>query len=157
MSLYLSGTSLYLSGMVTGIIVGFVTGIIFPYIINIYRKYMKHGDIKKTIFRETMLTCSSYFFDSFFDCFYDSILKKNTKNTEDIVNLLDILTQIIDIVSTHNKSFEIVFRDGCPQIKILNGKLYSDPKFINIVSFLRQNNINLGLPVENSRNITELD
>ena len=65
--------------------------------------------------------------------------------------------ELLEISKKYDKSFKLVFRNGSFELKILNKELYDDPKFRNIIIFLDKNNINVGQPIINTKNVTELD
>ena len=119
---------------ISGIFFGFISGLITPYIYRIYKNYKKSGDKSKAILEEAFLICSSQLFDSI----YNSELK-----LPELPELMNVSTNILSVSNEYNKSFKLVFKKGGPVIQIVDKKIMTEPKFLEILRFFKNNDIDL--------------
>jgi len=119
---------------ISGVLFGFIIGITTPYIYRIYKSYKKSGDKSRAILEEAFLLCSSHLFDSIY-------------NTEvklpELSELVNVSTNILSISNKYNKSFSLIFKKGSPVIKIIDKNIMKDPKFLEILKFFKNNDIEL--------------
>lgn len=117
-----------------GVLFGFIIGITTPSIYRIYKSYRKSGDKSRAIVEEAFLMCSSQFFDSI----YNTEIK-----LPDLPELVNVSTNILSLSNEYNNSFRLVFKKGNLVIKIINKNILKDPKFIQILRFFKNNDIEL--------------
>ena len=119
---------------IIGLFFGFISGLIAPYFYRIFKSYRKSGDTSKAILEESYLMCSSQLFDSI----YNSELK-----LPELPELVNVSTNILSVSNEYNKSFKLIFKKGRPLIQIVDKKIMREPKFIEILRFFKNNDIDL--------------
>lgn len=119
---------------ISGLFFGFIMGITTPYMYRIYKNYRKTGNKSRAILEEAFLICSSQLFDSI----YNSEI-----NLPELPELVNVSTNILSISNEYNKSFRLMFKKGIPVIKIIDKNIMTDSKFIEILRFFKNNDIEL--------------
>lgn len=119
---------------ISGVLFGFIMGITTPYVYRIYKSYRKSGDKSRAVLEQAFLICSSQLFDSL----YDTEIK-----LPDLPELVNVSTNILSVSNEYNKSFRLVFKKGNPIIKVIDKNIMKDPKFLEILRFFKNNDIEL--------------
>lgn len=124
---------------ISGLFFGFFIGISIPYIYRIYKYCKKNGDKSKSmlneaILHEAFLVCSSQLFNSI----YNSEI-----NLPELPELVNVSNNILSVSDEYNKSFNLIFKKGNPVVKIMNKDIMNNPKFIEILRFFKNNDIEL--------------
>lgn len=119
---------------INGMFFGFIMGILTPYMYRIYKNYRKTGNKSRAILEEAFLICSSQLFESIYNS------EMNLPNLPELVN---VSNNILDISNEYNKSFKLIFKKGNPIIKIINKNIMNEPKFIEILRFFKNNDVEL--------------
>jgi hypothetical protein len=122
---------------ISGVLFGFIMGLTTPYIYRIYKSYRKSGDKSRAIIEQAFLICSSQIFDSIFN----TEIKLN--ELPDLPELVNISSNILSVSNEYNKSFRLVFKKGNLVIKIIDKNIMQDTKFLEILRFFKNNDIEL--------------
>ena len=144
----------YLSGMATGLVIGFCLGIITPYAYKIYKKYNKTKNITRATLEEAFTICSTHIFSTILDTAYDPNANIDLQQMPNMMELVDVSTNILKMSNEFNKSFKIVYKQNNIVIKIIDKKIMRNQAFLEILCFFKKNNMDLIISDLDSEHIT---
>lgn len=134
---------------ISGVFFGFFMGISTSYVYRIYKSYKKSGDVSRSILEEVFLMFSLQLFDSVYNTEIKSL------ELPELPELINISTNILSVSNEYNKSFKYIFQKNNHVIKIIDKEIMNNPKFLNILHFFKNNDIELIISLSESEYLSE--
>jgi len=147
----------YFIGLFWGFIFGFIFGFSYNFIKNITESYYKEKNPKKILMKKIYEQLAYKVFDQFYNDI-ESIINVDNLQLDEIPKLDDIVSfthNILNIGKYYNNKFTIVYdnkNDKIIKIKILDNELLNDKNFIDTMTFLTKNKINICIILPNELN-----
>ncbi len=128
----------YIGGLFLGFLTGFVSGYSLNFCINVYKNYKISKNKSKAMAQELFTIYSKTVFDNL----YDELESNNIKLPE-LGEIVNISTDISDLLKDYNKSFKVVIKKGVPIIQLIDNKYIENKKVIRVLEFFNKNEIEL--------------
>ncbi len=128
----------YMGGLFLGFLTGFVSGYSLNFCINVYKNYKISKNKSKAMAQELFTIYSKTVFDNL----YDELESNNIKLPE-LGEIVNISTDISDLLKDYNKSFKVVIKKGVPIIQLIDNKYIENKKVIRVLEFFNKNEIEL--------------
>ena len=147
-------------GYFIGLFWGFIIGGLFGFSYNLIKKltesYYKEKNTKKILMKKIYEQVA----DKVFDQFYNDIepfINVNNLQLEELPKLDEIISfthNIMNLTKYYNNKFTIVYDNKnykIAKIKILDNELLNDKNFIDTMTFLTKNKINMCMILTNEQ------
>ncbi len=128
----------YMGGLFLGFLTGFVSGYSLNFCINVYKNYKISKNKSKAMAQELFTIYSKTVFDNL----YDELESNNIKLPE-LGEIVNISTDISDLLKDYNKSFKVVIKKGVPIIQLIDNKYIQNKKVVRVLEFLNKNEIEI--------------
>lgn len=147
----------YFIGLFWGFIIGGIFGFSYNLIKNLTESYIKEKNPKKILMKKIYEQLAEKVFDQFYNDI-ESIINVDNLQLEELPKLDEIVLfthNIMNLAKYYNNKFTIVYdnkNDKIAKIKILDNDLLNDKIFIDTMTFLTKNKINMCMILPNEKN-----
>jgi len=147
----------YFIGLFWGFIFGGLCGFMYNLIKNLTESYYKEKNPKKILMKKIYEHLADKVFDQFYNDI-ESIINVNNLQLDEIPKIDEIVSfthNIMNLAKYYNNKFTIVYdnkNDKTIKIKILDNELLNDKNFIDTMTFLTKNKINMCMILPNEKN-----
>ncbi len=128
----------YFSGLFVGFLTGFVSGYSINFCINVYKNYKISKNKSKAMAQELFNVYSKTLFENI----YDELETNNIKLPE-LGEIVNISTDISDLLKDYNKKFKVVIKKGVPVLQMIDNSYLKNEKVIRVLQFFNKNEIEI--------------
>ncbi len=128
----------YFGGLFIGFLTGFVSGYSLNFCINVYKNYKISKNKSKAMAQELFNVYSKTLFENI----YDELETNNIKLPE-LGEIVNISTDISDLLKDYNKKFKVVIKKGVPVLQMIDNSYLKNEKVIRVLQFFNKNEIEI--------------
>ncbi len=128
----------YFSGLFVGFLTGFVSGYSINFCINVYKNYKISKNKSKAMAQELFNVYSKTLFENIYD-----ELETNNIQLPELGEIVNISTDISDLLKDYNKKFKVVIKKGVPILQLIDNSYLKNEKVIRVLQFFNKNEIEI--------------
>ncbi len=128
----------YFGGLFIGFLTGFVSGYSLNFCINVYKNYKISKNKSKAMAQELFNVYSKTLFENIYD-----ELETNNIQLPELGEIVNISTDISDLLKDYNKKFKVVIKKGVPILQLIDNSYLKNEKVIRVLQFFNKNEIEI--------------